>query len=288
MRKILLIASAALIAAGLVAYLVYPGSNREVVFDNELHAADAATPLVPFDKVDHGVWDRLLRKYVDGNGMVDYAAWKASESDTSSLKQYLSTLGRGDPEAPTTQAGKLAFWINAYNALTVYGILEVYPTSSIRKHTAKVLGYNIWRDLLLPVAGKKYSLEDIEHKVLRKLGEPRIHFAIVCASIGCPRLRNEAYTSAGLESQLADNTRDFFSRPEHFRADAAKSVVHVSPILEWFGEDFGPTPQQRLEKLVKYLPADSGVPRLVEHGDFSVRYLDYDWSLNDQRQKVTK
>jgi len=285
-RKILLTMSAALIVAGLVAYLVYPGSTREVVFDRDLHAADAAPPLVPFDKVDHSVWDRLLRKYVDGNGMVDYAAWKASESDTSSLRQYVAALGRADPEAPTTEGGRLAFWINAYNALTVYGILEVYPTSSIRNHTAKVLGYNIWRDLLLPVAGKKYSLEDIEHKVLRKLGEPRIHFAIVCASIGCPRLRNEAYTRAGLESQLVENTRDFFSRPEHFRVDAAKRIVYVSPILQWFGEDFGPTPQQRLKKLVKYLPADDGILQLIGQGDFSVGYLDYDWSLNDQRQKT--
>jgi hypothetical protein len=277
-----------LIVVGVVAYLVYSGSTREVVFDNDVHAANAATPLVPFDKVDHSVWQRLLRKYVDGNGMVDYAAWKAVAGDTDALKQYLAMLGRGDPEAPTAKEGKLAFWINAYNALTVYGILEVYPTSSIRNHTAKVLGYNIWRDLLLSVAGKKYSLEEIEHRILRKLGEPRIHFAIVCASIGCPRLRNEAYTPERLEQQLADNTRDFFSRSEHFRVDAANRFVYVSPILQWFAEDFGPNPQARVKRLEKYLPEDNRIHELIEQGEFSVAYLDYNWNLNDQRQKVAK
>ncbi len=278
MRKILLTTSAALIVAVLAAYLVYTGSNHEVVFDNALYAA---TSPIPLDKFDHSVWDRLLRKYVDGNGMVDYAAWKATAGDSDALKQYLAILGRSDPEAPTTKEGKLAFWINVYNALTVYGILEVYPTSSIRNHTAKVLGYNIWRDLLLPIADKKYSLEDIEHKVLRKLGEPGVHFAIVCASIGCPRLRNEAYTPGKFEAQLADNTRGFFGRSKNLQVDLANRRIRVSSILEWFGEDFASTPQKALASLADYMP-DEATKRLIASENFSVSYLDYDWSLNKQ------
>ncbi len=288
MRKILLIMAGSLIVAGLAVYLVHLGSGHSIVVDNEARATTKAGPLVHLDKVDHSVWDRLLKKYVNDDGMVNYTAWKASTDDTSALKQYLATLGRGDPEAPTTKEGKLAFWINAYNALTVYGILPVYPTSSIRNHTAKVLGYNIWRDLLLPVADKKYSLEDIEHKILRKLNEPRIHFAIVCASIGCPRLRSEAYTPEQVEVQLADNARDFFSQPERFRADVGKRAVSVSPILQWFGDDFGPNPQTRLKTLEKYLPEGNGIHDLIKKGDFSVAYLDYNWNLNDQRQKAAK
>ncbi len=275
------IAAAVLIVAGLVVYLALPGNSNQAVFDNEAHAADGATSLIPLDKVDHAVWDRLLKKYVDDNGMVDYAGWKASKSDTGFLKQYLATLGRGNPEAPTTKQGKLAFWINAYNALTVYGILEVYPTSSIRNHTAKLIGYNIWDDLLLPVAGKKYSLNAIEHKILRKLGEPRIHFAIVCASIGCPRLRSEAYTPKHLESQLAANTRDFFSRRRNLQVDLNRRQVRVSSILDWFGKDFGSTPQKALGRLAESMPNDA-TGRLIEQGEFSVDYLDYDWSLNKQ------
>ncbi|MEE8450922.1 MAG: DUF547 domain-containing protein, partial [Thermoguttaceae bacterium] len=170
---------------------------------------------------------------------------------------------------------------NAYNALTVYGILEVYPTSSIRNHTAKLIGYNVWDDLLLPVTGKKYSLNAIEHKILRKLGEPRIHFAIVCASIGCPRLLNEAYTPEKLEAQLGKNTRDFLSRQRNLRVDLNRRQVRVSSILDWFGEDFGPTPQKALARLAQSMPNDA-TARLIEQGDFSVEYLDYDWSLNEQ------
>jgi len=288
MRKTILISAAVLVVTGLGVYLARLGDNHQIVVGNEPSAFAEDAPLVPLDKVDHSVWDRLLKKYVDDNGLVNYTAWKASEEDTNALRQYLATLGRGNPAAPTTKEGKLAFWINTYNALTIYGILDVYPTSSIRNHTAKVIGYNIWRDLQLWVADQKYSLEDIEHKILRKLDEPRIHFAIVCASIDCPRLRSEAYTADGLEDQLADNARDFFSRAAHFRVDVAKRAVFVSPILEWFGEDFGSSSQKGLQKLVKYLPADNGAPQLIEQGDFSVSYLDYDWNLNDQRQKGAK
>ncbi len=281
MRKTILIPAAVLVVAGCVVYLVRPGSSHQVVLDNEVHTYGGATPLVSLDKVDHCVWDRLLKKYVDDDGMVDYAGWKASQSDTSALKQYLAVLGRVDPEAPTAKEGKLAFWINAYNALTVYGILQVYPTSSIRNHTAKLVGYNIWDDLLLAVADKKYSLSTIEHKILRKLGEPRIHVAIVCASIGCPRLRSEAYTPKKLETQLADNTLDFFSRQRNLQVDLNRRQVRVSPILDWFGEDFGPTPQKALARLAEYMPNDA-TRRLIDQGDFSVEYLDYDWSLNKQ------
>lgn len=281
MQKTKAIAAAVLIVAGLVVYLARPDSSHQAVLDNQAHAAGGATQPVSLDKVDHCVWDRLLKKYVDNNGMVDYASWKASESDTGALKQYLARLGRGDPEASTTKQGKLAFWINAYNALTVYGILEVYPTSSIRNHTAKLFGYNIWDDLLLPAGGENYSLNAIEHKILRRLGEPRIHFAIVCASIGCPRLRNEAYTPKKLETQLVDNTRDFFSRQRNFQVNLNRRQVRVSSILDWFGEDFGPTPQEGLARLAEYMSHDA-TGRLIEQGDFSVEYLDYDWSLNRQ------
>ncbi len=288
MRRIILIPTAVLILAAVTVFLASRGRNHAVVVGSEPSGFAENASLLPFDKVDHSVWDHLLKKYVDNNGLVNYTAWKASEDDTRALKEYLATLGRGNPEAATTKEGRLAFWINAYNALTVYGILDVYPTSSIRNHTAKLIGYNIWRDLKLPVAGQNHSLEDIEHKILRKLGEPRIHFAIVCASIGCPRLLKEAYTGDRLEAQLTHNTRDFFSRPEHFHVDVATRAVSVSPILDWFGDDFAPTPQGRLRTLATYLPANDNIRQLIEQGDFSVSYLDYDWNLNDQRPQTTQ
>ncbi|MBC7350762.1 MAG: DUF547 domain-containing protein [Thermogutta sp.] len=239
------------------------------------------TTRVPLDRIDHSAWDQLLRKYVDQHGMVNYAAWKRSPADVQMLEQYLETLGQADPALKTSKEARLAYWINAYNALTIYGILQVYPTTSIRNHTIAIFGFNIWEDLLLQVAGKKYSLNDIEHKILRKLGEPRIHFAIVCASVGCPRLRNEAYLPEKLEEQLADNTRDFFARDKNLQVDLAHRQVRVSAILKWFGEDFGPTPQRALATLAEYMP-DEPTKRLISEGNFSVSYLDYDWSLNEQ------
>ena len=282
MRKTVLLGAAALIAASSMAYLACSGQSRQVVVGKDVRdsAGDTARG-GPLDRVDHLTWDRLLQKYVDRDGMVDYDAWKASQPDREALKQYLGTLSAADANSRTTKQGKLAYWINAYNALTVQGILDVYPTSSIRNHTAKLIGYNIWDDLLLPVGNQKYSLNQMEHEILRKLGEPRIHFAIVCASIGCPRLLNEAYTPEKLEAQLAENTRDFFARKKNLQVDLAGRKVRVSSILDWFGEDFGPTPQKALASLAQYMP-DEPAKDLIGREDFSVSYLDYDWSLNEQ------
>lgn len=282
MCKILSFAATALLAASCVVHVACSDQSRQVVADKDLREyAGGPENAVPLDRVDHSTWDKLLQKYVDRDGMVNYKAWKASESDGRALKQYLATLGAADANAPTTKQGKLAFWINAYNALTVQGILDVYPTSSIRNHTAKLVGYNIWDDLLLPVGGEKYSLNRIEHEILRKLGEPRIHFAIVCASIGCPRLLNEAYTPEKVESQLDENARDFFARQKNLQVDFANRKVRVSSILDWFGEDFGPTPEKGLAGLAKQMP-DETARKLIASEDFSVSYLDYDWSLNEQ------
>ena len=131
-----------------------------------------------------------------------------------------------------------------------------------------------------PVGADTYSLDDIEHKILRKMDEPRIHFAIVCASIGCPRLLDEAYRPESIEKQLAANTRDFFSREQNFRIDGR--TVYASSILKWFGKDFGDSQKQGLAGLSEYLP-DKESRELVESGDYSIRYTDYDWSLNSQK-----
>jgi len=280
MRQIILLTAALLVCAACGFYFLRHAPDGPVV-DNQAWADDASAARNSLlDKVDHSTWHRLLKRYVDDDGMVNYQAWEESPEDRAALKRYLGALSRADAQTPASKQGKLAFWINAYNALTVHGILEVYPTTSIRKHTAVAFGYNIWKDLLLPVGEEKYSLNDIEHEVLRKLNEPRIHFAIVCASIGCPRLRNGAYSPDTLEAQLADNTRDFFSRSRNLRIDHQRQIIYVSSILDWFSEDFGTTPQEGLARLSKYMPDKAA--RFVQQGRFSVRYLHYDWSLNEQ------
>ena len=185
-------------------------------------------------RVDHSAYDALLAKYVDANGLVDYATWKAS--DVLSLKAYLTTLSATDPDGFTDRHEELAFWINAYNALTIDAILHFYPVTSIKDKVSRLFGYNVWDDYPLRVAGRSYSLNDIEHKVLRPVGEPRVHFAIVCASIGCPKLRREAYAADRLDAQLDNNARDFFGSSDRFHIDRATHTVYLSPILRWFGE----------------------------------------------------
>ncbi len=283
MRRFSVVAIVILALLGLAVYVFGPRFERQAGLDGEARAQAVSTgQLVPLERIGHSRWDHLLKKYVDQDGMVNYAAWKQSPADLAALDEYLLALGQGDPGAETSPQRQLAFWINAYNALTVQGILREYPTSSIRNHTAKVFGYNIWDDLLLAVGPKSYSLNAMEHKILRKLKEPRIHFSIVCASIGCPRLLGEAYTPEQLETQLAGNTRDFFSRRKHFRVDSGQRTLYVSAILKWFAEDFGRTVQEGLAGLADYMP-DDATRRLIETGSFSVVYLDYDWGLNDQQ-----
>ena len=215
---------------------------------------------------------------------MDYRGWKANAEDRGLLNTYLTYLGKGDPAKATTKEAKLAFWINAYNALTLEGILREYPTNTIRDHTAALFGYNIWEDLPLRVGAGEYSLDTIEHKILRKLGEPRIHFAIVCASVGCPTLRNEAYTPEKVGEQLADQARDFFARPKHFTFDPATRTVSISKIFEWFGEDFGDSPGAIMGRIKPYLPED--VRDAATAPGVTLEWTrDYDWTLNDQARK---
>lgn len=238
---------------------------------------------VSADEVGHSRLDALLKKYVDDDGYVDYTSWQKSRADRRALLIYLAEIGRTSLSKPASKDAKLALWINAYNAVTIEGILQVYPTTSIRNHTARTFGYNIWQDLPLVVGGREFSLEDIEHKILRKLGEPRIHFAIVCASVGCPRLRAEAYTKAKMQKQLADNTRDFFGRFQNLQLTPKANRIHLSEILDWFGEDFGSSQAAQLKAIRPYLPVAG--QRIVDSGSAKVSYLDYDWKLNDQKSK---
>ena len=237
---------------------------------------------VGVERIDHSAWNALLGKYVDEAGTVDYAAWKASAADQAALDTYLAHLSSAEFARDSDRAAQLAYWINAYNAVTIKGILREYPTTSIRNHTAKVLGYNIWKDLKLAVAGSSYSLEQIEHEILRKMGEPRIHFAIVCASIGCPRLLNEAYEAKKLDAQLTANTKAFFADRSKFQYDPSSGKFSVSPILKWFAEDFGRDQAAQLRTIAPYLADASARDAAARGSSTRVAYLDYDWGLNDR------
>lgn len=233
------------------------------------------------DQIDHSPWDAILRKYVDDDGMVNYRGLHGSPADVQALDSYLQSLSTAGPQMRATRDAKLAFWINAYNALTIHGILREYPTTSIRNHTPKLWGYNIWKDLQLYIGGQPYSLEQIEHEILRKMGEPRIHFVIVCASIGCPRLLNEAYVPSRVQVQLEANARDFFSRSQNFRYDQPNRRFYLSSILSWFDEDFGSDRAAQLRKIAPWLPTEAAQQAAAQNA-VSVSFLDYNWNLNEQ------
>lgn len=231
-------------------------------------------------EVDPSALDALLEKYVDDRSLVAYAKWKGNAADMQALDRYLASVGCVDLGKPAAKEAQLAYWINVYNALTIRGILREYPTTSIRNHAAKLGGYNIWKDLLIWVDGKNYSLDDIEHQILRKMGEPRIHFAIVCASIGCPPLANRAYTAKELDNQLATNARRFFAQATNFSADPGNRTVYVSELLKWYGSDIAPTPAEQVKVLRNYFPSPESLT-WVDSGA-TVKYLEYNWGLNDQ------
>ncbi len=256
--------------------------GRQIV----LGRAWPAMELVSMDKVEHQDWDRLLRRYVDEAGNVDYIGWRENTVDVGALDAYLDALSRAAPRLETGREARLAFWINAYNALTIRGILGDYPTAGMHDNTSRPASFNIWTDLLLHVGDSDYSLGHIEHQMLRPLHEPRIHFAIVCASRGCPRLLNRAYVSSDLEHQLHENSRNFFADPQKLAFDPLTGQLKLSPILKWYGTDFGTSQAEMLESIVPYLP-DNMPRRPPGQSAWHASFGDYDWSLNDRSGKET-
>ncbi|MGE0129044.1 MAG: DUF547 domain-containing protein [Blastocatellales bacterium] len=239
-----------------------------------------------------------LKTYVNDQGMVSY---RALQADRAQLDAFAASAGRldlkvyegwGEPE-------KIAFLINAYNALTLEAILAnypikptmtgaaLYPNNSIRQIPG------VWDKLEFQLLGKPATLDVIEHQMLRKqFNEPRIHMALVCASIGCPTLRNEPYVAERLSEQLDDQTRKFLSDPLKFRIDRQARVVHLSPLFKWYGGDF--VKSFGTDKFAGHSAAERAVlsyfSALLEPADreflekekFEIKYLDYDWSLNEQ------
>jgi len=230
------------------------------------------------EQYDHRALDSLLQKYVNQNGDVDYGTWQSNTEDRSALTSYLSGMNSVDTSLRSNRPAEMAFWINAYNALTIEGILQLFPIRSIKDYAPAANGLNIWDDFKLPVGGSEYSLNDIEHKILRKMGDPRIHFAIVCASKGCPQLSQRAYFADSLEQQLAYSAGLFFRTPSKFSYDLQRGQLGLSPIIQWFGDDFGRNDQERLQYLSQFMPADART--LVASSTPAISYLDYDWSLN--------
>ncbi len=234
---------------------------------HSVHAAE-------FDQ-SHALFSQVLKTYVH-NERVDYAALKAHPQE---LNRYLSEVAavRRKHFDHWTRKQQIAFLINAYNAYTLKLIIDHYPIKSI-----KDIGHfwrGPWAQPVVHLFGKSITLDTIEQDMLRKdYREPRIHFALVCASIGCPPLRSEAYLATRLDEQLNDQGKRFLANRSKNRVDATDHTVYLSPIFKWYGEDFKKKSGSVLAFLKPYWPKRERIE--LKSGHFEIRYTDYNWSLN--------
>jgi hypothetical protein len=229
------------------------------------------------EPVDHRVWDALLQRYVnpsaDGVNRVDYAALRQNDRET--LRRYLDGMQAINiTQYPRDE--QFAYWVNLYNAATVDVIIENYPLGSIRD--IGLIGQGPWKDKVLTVAGKRLSLDDIEHGILRPIWKDvRIHYAVNCASIGCPNLAPRAYTGANLEAMLEEAATGYVNHPRGFARIEGKLVA--SSIYDWYSSDWGEQ-SDVLQHARQYATPET---REVLGQASAIDGFDYNWSLNEQK-----
>lgn len=241
---------------------------------------------VPYDarsamRVDHSQWQRFLDKYLltteRGQTLFNYGGVDTDDQD--SLKNYINVLTALDPRKLNRPEQK-AYWINLYNALTVDLILNKYPVASITKLGQGWFSFGPWNDVLTSINGRELTLNDIEHRILRPIfDDPRIHYAVNCASMGCPNLHRIAYTSDNVEALMEEAAEDFINHPRamSFKGDH----LVLSSIYDWYQVDFGGSERGVLEHLSRY--ADPYLKQRLLQFDGAIKY-DYDWSLNEVKK----
>ncbi len=244
---------------------------------------------------DHDAFSRVLERVVHGS-RVDYALLQA---EREGLDAYVAALGRTDPAVldAASREEQLAFWINAYNACMLRLVVDHYPIEAggvglfgaVRNRVAGYPDNSVWqiRDVFsrahCPVAGADRSQDEIEHEIIRpRFQEPRIHFAVNCAAVSCPRLWPEAYTAEALEDQLDRAVRALIRSPEHFRLEgSAPATLTVNKVLDWYSMDFDGADGLRTF-FGDYLQGSARTRVLA--ADTRVRFFEYDWTLNDLRR----
>ena len=241
------------------------------LFIGVILAVQPSFTAMPQPAVDHAIFGTLLKSYVE-NGQVDYTGFKTKEKQ---LDQYLKHLENIAPEK-LERAEQMAFYINIYNAWTIKLILTAYPSVKSIKDLG-TLFRSPWKKKFVKIHGKTTTLDHIEHDILRPIfKDPRVHFAVNCASKSCPPLLNEPYTGANLNNQLELVASSFINDPlNNFMADG---ILHASRIFKWFGNDFG---NDIPGYVASYAKGDLAKKLAATGKDIKVKYLDYDWSLND-------
>jgi len=221
----------------------------------------------------HKDFSNILQRNVT-NGLVNYKALKQDQK----FETYLNKLSSTDP-SQLTEKDELAFWINAYNAFILKIIIDNYPLKSI--NDIKFGEKSVWDENFISINKKKHSLNDIEHKILRKMNEPRIHFVIVCASMSCPALRNEAYEADKIDQQLQEQTIEFLRDKDKNEFDLKNKTAIISRIFDWFGEDFGESDKEVIKYISTFLAEDVREDINKNLNSWSISYQEYDWNLNE-------
>jgi len=265
------------------------------ILNSTAFGADANAP--GFGYADYAA---ALKRHVDKTGMVNYKQLKA---EPQQLQTFVARLAALEPSTyeKWTQKQQIALWLNAYNGLTLKVIIDNYPIKSsffrsriYPKNSIRQIA-GVWDKITFAVMGQELTLGQIEHEILRKkFDEPRIHMAMVCAAMSCPPLRNEPYIGHKLDAQLDDQSRKFLANRQSFRADRQKSILYLSPILKWFAEDFvnKHAPEKNIGRhdrktsaVLNFIAAylSESEADFVLEGNFKIKYLKYDWSLNEQK-----
>lgn len=234
-------------------------------------------------KPDHAPWARLLEAHLEqGEGgapnRFDYGALKANSEDRAALRSYIASLEATDPGVLSRDEA-FAFWVNLYNALTVEVVIDHYPVASIRDIAISpgLFSTGPWGKKLVTVTGRELSLDDIEHGILRPdFGDSRVHYAVNCASVGCPDLASRPYTGDELDAMLDRAARAYVNSPRGARVENGR--LTASSIFKWYMKDFGGTEEGVLAELRKYAGPDLAAALENVSG---VASYDYDWSLND-------
>lgn len=226
---------------------------------------------------DHSKFDQILKSYVDEKGLVDYSGIAKDQQ----FSEYMQSL-QGAKVEKLSRNGQLAFWINGYNAVTIDKVIKKKPKKSVRE-----TGFpGLWTSTKFftspehMVANRRLSPDDIEHKILRKqFKDPRIHFAIICASRGCPPLPRVAYTEANVQTRLEEETKSYLNSARGTRINRSTNTLYVSKLFDWFSDDFIQKRGSAISFMRPYL--DGEVLSFLD-GKPKISYLKYDWTLNAQ------
>ena len=227
--------------------------------------------------IDQHLWQEILDRYLvtgtqSGINLFDYG--RVGDEDRKTLKRYLSEMQSLDPRN-YSRKGQMAYWINLYNALTVDLVIDHYPVKSIKK-IGGLFSFGPWDQVVARIAGHELTLNDIEHKILRPIWkDPRIHYAVNCASLGCPNLSPEAYSAANLDELLEKGARDYVNHPRGVRFDGRQLVV--SSIYHWYRDDFGRDDRHLLQHLERYAKPELKAKLRGYRGEID---HEYNWNLN--------